>query len=105
HRCDELRIPTQRHSMSLLALDPPYVSVRGLAQAQRLIEDGVEYRCEVAGGGVDDLQHLGGRGLLLQSLARLGQEPRVFHRDDRLRREVLQERDLLVGERSDFLTE
>src|SRR5215471_18516308 len=31
HRCDELRIRTQRHSMSLLALDPPYVSVRGLA--------------------------------------------------------------------------
>ena len=30
-------------------------------------------------------------------------QPRVFHRDDRLRREVLQERDLLVGERPDLL--
>ena len=34
-----------------------------------------------------------------QSLARLGQQPRVLHRNDRLRREVLQQRDLLIGER------
>ena len=36
-------------------------------------------------------------------LARLGQQPRVLHRDHRLRREVLQQRDLLVGERPDLL--
>ena len=48
-------------------------------------------------------KHLGGRGLLFQRLARLGDQPRVLHRDDRLRREVLQQRDLLVGERPDFL--
>ena len=30
-------------------------------------------------------------------------QPRVLHRDDRLRREVLQQRDLLVRERADFL--
>jgi hypothetical protein len=34
---------------------------------------------------------------------RLGQEPRVLDRDHRLRREVLQQRDLLLGERPDFL--
>ena len=50
-----------------------------------------------------DLQYLGGRGLLLQGLARLGQEPRVLHRDHRLRREVLQQRDLLFGKRPYFL--
>ena len=27
------------------------------------------------------------------------EQPRILHRDDRLRREVLQQRDLLVGER------
>ena len=48
-------------------------------------------------------KHLGGRGLLLQRLARLGDQPRVLHRDDRLRREVLQQRDLLVGERPHLL--
>ena len=30
-------------------------------------------------------------------------QPRVLHRDDRLRREILQQRDLLVGERPHFL--
>jgi hypothetical protein len=31
-----------------------------------------------------------------------GQEPCILHRDDRLRREILQQRNLLVGERSDL---
>ena len=69
----------------------------------RLIKDCIEHRREIAGRGIDDPQHIGGRGLLLQRLARLGQEPRVFHRNDRLRREILQQRDLLVGERPHFL--
>ena len=48
----------------------------------------VKHRRKLAGRGIDDLQHLGGRGLLLQGLARLGQQPRILHRDDRLRREI-----------------
>ena len=76
--------------------------IGGPAEAVRLLQYRVEHRREVAGRGVDDLQHLGGRGLLLQRLARLGHQPRVLHRDDRLRREILQQRDLLVGERPDF---
>ncbi|HVC54610.1 MAG TPA: hypothetical protein VND95_01565, partial [Stellaceae bacterium] len=67
--------------------------------ALRFIKDRVEHRGEVAGRGIDDLQHLGGRGLLFEGLARLGDEARVFHRDDRLRREILQQRNLLVAER------
>ena len=59
------------------------------AQAERLFEDGIEYGGKVAGRSIDDPEHLGGRGLLLQGLARLGDQPRVFHRDDRLRGEVL----------------
>ena len=31
------------------------------------------------------------------------EESRVLHRDDRLRREILQKRDLLIGERPHFL--
>jgi len=34
--------------------------------------------------------------------ARLSQQPRVLHRDHRLRGEILQQRDLLVGERENF---
>src|ERR1700687_6146844 len=76
---------------------------KGFAKAVRLLQYRVKHRGEVAGRGIDDLQHLGGRGLLLQGLLRLGDEARVLHRDDRLRREILQQRDLLVGEGPDFL--
>jgi hypothetical protein len=76
---------------------------RGFAEAKRLIESRVEHGGKIAGRAVDDLQHLGGRSLLLQSLARLGQEPRVLHCNDRLRREILQQRNLLVGKGPDLL--
>ena len=49
------------------------------AQRVRLIEDCVEYRHKVPRRGVDDPQHLGSRGLLLQRFARLGDEPRILH--------------------------
>src|SRR6516164_9051834 len=78
--------------------------VGGATLSRRPFQQGVEHRREVAGRGIDDLQYLGGRRLLLQGLARLGDEPRVFHCDDRLSREILHERDLLVRERADFLT-
>ena len=55
------------------------------------------------GERIDDLQYLCGRGLLLQCLARLGHQPRVLHRDNGLRREILQQRDLLIGERPHLL--
>ena len=73
---------------------------RRLAQAGRLFQHRVEHRAEVAGRGVDDLQYLGSCSLLLQRLARLGDEPSVFHCDDRLRREVFEERDLFFSERA-----
>src|SRR6516165_11223418 len=49
---------------------------RRLAQPHSLFDHRVEYWREVAGRGIDDLQYLGSRGLLLQCLARLGQESR-----------------------------
>ena len=58
----------------------------------------------------DDLQHLAGRGLLLQrlgeivgALAQFVEQPRVLDGDDGLRGEVLHQLDLLVGERTHFL--
>jgi hypothetical protein len=37
------------------------------------------------------------------ALAQFTEQPRILHRDHRLLREILQQRDLLVGERSRFL--
>ena len=48
------------------------------AEAVRLFQDRVEYRREIAGRGIDDLQHLGGRGLLLQGLAQSRSMSRAF---------------------------
>ena len=42
------------------------------AQPHRLFEHRVENRGEVAGRGIDDLQYLGGRGLLSERLVALG---------------------------------
>jgi hypothetical protein len=40
--------------------------------------------------------------LLLQSLARFGQQPRILHRNDRLRREVLEQCQFCDGKRANF---
>src|SRR6516225_8088967 len=75
----------------------------GPAQGMRLFQNRVENWGEVAGRGVDDLQYLGGRGLLLQGLARLVDQPRILHRNDCLCGEVVQQCDVLVGEWSYLL--
>src|SRR5215469_636220 len=64
-----------------------------------LLQYRVEYRCEIAGGGINYPQNLGGCGLQLQCLLCLVDEPRVLHRDNRLGCEVLQQGDLLIAER------
>src|SRR5262249_21821043 len=73
------------------------------AKTVRLFQHRVEHGREDAKGGVDDAEHLSGCGLLLQGFACFGDQPRVLHRNDRLRGEVLQEGNLLVSEWADFL--
>src|SRR5262249_9504868 len=74
------------------------------AQYVRLLQYRREHRREITGRGVDDLQYLGGRGLLPQGFARLGDQPRVLHCNDRLRGEVLQQRDLFICKGTDLPT-
>ena len=56
----------------------------GLAELDRRSREGVENRLKVKGRAADDLQHVGGRGLLLERLAQLVEQPRVLDGDDRL---------------------
>src|SRR5215472_10060569 len=72
-------------------------------QLRCLLQYRIEHWRNTPRRGIDDLQHFGGRSLLLQGFARLRQQPRVLHCNDRLDRKVLQQRDLLVGERPDLL--
>jgi hypothetical protein len=84
------RHPVCRGQTEPLAVIGAQLAEGTAAQAQRFRQHRIEHRGEVAGRAVDDLQYLGSRRLLLQGLARLGDQPRVLHRDHRLRREILQ---------------
>src|SRR5262245_7622375 len=91
------RMSALGNGSGVITFKDPQASERGPAKGMGLLQYRIEHRSEVARRRIDDLQHLGSRGLLLQRLARLGQEPRVLHRDDRLRREIFEQRNLLVG--------
>jgi hypothetical protein len=73
---------------------------RRTAQPHRLFQHRIEYRREVARRGIDDLQHLGGCGLAFQRLLLFGEQACVLHRNHSLSREVLQQRNFLLGERT-----
>jgi hypothetical protein len=82
----------------------------GLADAGRVRQYGLEHRLQLAWRAADDLQHVRGRGLLLQrlgevvgALAQLVEQPGVLDRDDGLGREVGHQLGLLVGEWTHFL--
>ena len=76
---------------------------------RRALDDGVEHRLHVGRRAADDAEHLGRRRLMLQRLAQFRvalleflEQPHVLDGDDRLVGEGLQQRDLLLGERTDL---
>src|SRR5262249_62109719 len=79
-----------------VALEQPRVIP--LAQASHRLDKGVKHRLQVESRATDDLEHVGGSGLLLQRLALLVQQSGVLDGDDGLGRKVLHKRDLLIGE-------
>src|SRR6516225_6011854 len=87
---ERLRYAMTRDSAEVLAVVKKQASEFGPAEGVRLFKYRIKHRGKIAGRGVDDLQYLGGCGLLFQCLARLGDQPRVLHCDDRLCGEVLQ---------------
>src|SRR6516162_6146049 len=60
HRTQDLAVPRMQHAD------------RRFAYAHRLFQHRVEYRGEIAGGGIDDLQYFGGRSLLPQGFVTFG---------------------------------
>ena len=49
----------------------------------------LQHRLQIEGRAADDLEHVGGGGLLLQRFAQLVEQPRVLDGDDGLGGEVL----------------
>ena len=79
----------------------------GRAQARRRLHERVEHGLQVEGRAADDLEHVGGRGLLLQRFTQvfrarlhLFEQPHVLDRDDSLVGEGLKQLDMMVGKRA-----
>src|SRR5215469_10417822 len=101
---DELDRETLRcRETGTVAIDEPKGTLDGATEPDRLFEHRIEHRREIARRGIDDLQYLRSRRLLFERLACLGDQPGVFHRNHGLRGEILQESNLLVRERSNFM--
>ena len=81
-------------------VDAQYVPLSASQRCAGRFDQRVEHCLQSNGRAADDLEHLGGGGLLLQRyLAQLVEQPRVLDGDDGLSGEVRDQRDLLVGER------
>jgi hypothetical protein len=74
-----------------------------LAQPGPRFDQRVEHNLEIKGRAADDLEHVGGGGLLLQRFAQLIYQPSILDRDDSLRGEIRDQLDLLASERADLL--
>ena len=70
----------------------------GIAEPGGGFNEGLQHRLQIESRPADDLEHVGGRGLLLQQFTQLVEQPRILDGDDGLVGEVLHQFDLLVGE-------
>ena len=63
--CQRFREAIRRHGSKFFAIVKLQRAAGDTAEAMRFLQDRLEYRLEVAGRGVDDLENFRGRGLLL----------------------------------------
>ena len=56
----------------------------GIAKPGRRFNERLEHRLQIEGRAADDLEHVGGRGLLLERLPQLVEQPRVLDGNDSL---------------------
>ena len=97
-RCRSSRLPSNVRPLG--RNDRRYVR---LAQPRRRLDQRIEHRLQIEGRAADDLEHVGGGGLLLQRFAQLVEQAGVLDGDDGLGGEVRDQLDLLVGERPHLL--
>src|SRR5262245_20585977 len=96
------RHPVARFEVEDLAPWSAYGHHVGLAQPGGGLDQRVEHGFEIERRAADDLEHIGGGGLLLEGLAEFVEQPGVLDRDDGLIREGLDHRELLGGEGSNL---
>ena len=67
-----------------------------LAKSSRRLKQRVEHRLQIESRAANDLEHVGGRGLLLERFAQFAQQPRILNGDDGLIRKSFDELNLPV---------
>ena len=99
-----------RHQMEKVAIELIQGAGAGAGQLHRAANDGHEHGLDVRRRAADDAQDLAGRGLLLERLGqvrvlglKLGEQPRILDRDDRLVGEGLQQGDLALRKQPHLL--
>src|SRR5262249_13692207 len=97
------REPIGRFKVVSFAFRSTYGYHVGLAKARRRFGECGEHRLQIEGRAADDLENVGGGGLLLERLAQLVEQSRVLDGDYGLGGEVLDQLDLLVGERAHLM--
>src|SRR5271166_2487839 len=75
-----------------------------LAEPSSRLDERIQHALQVEGRAADNLEHIGGRGLLLERFAKLVEQPRVLNGDDRLGGECVQELDLRISKQASFST-
>src|SRR5262245_27163800 len=98
-----LRCIVQRYVPEYIAFVEQQVAEAGLADTNSVLKHSFEHWLKLAGRARNDLQHVGGGGLLLERFAQFVQQPRVLDGDDSLASKAFEECDLLVRERTDLL--
>src|SRR5215831_16684882 len=101
----------QRDTSEYIAIVQQQIAETRLADLRRILQHRLKDRLKLTGRRADDAQHLRGSRLLLKrfaqiirALAQLVEQTRVLNGDDGLGGEILDQVDLLVGERPYFLT-
>src|SRR6516164_6232910 len=74
--CELLGLTADGDSTKFLAIDDYQATRCGFAERMRLVQHRIKDGLKVSGRGIDNLEDLGGGGLLLQRLARLRDEAR-----------------------------
>src|SRR5262249_1251528 len=70
-----------------------------IAKARGRFDESVQYHLQIESRAADDLEHIGGRGLLLQGFTQFVEQPGVLDGDDGLVCKGGRQVNLFVGER------
>ena len=99
-----------RSDIEFLAIPEIHRAKRRSADTRGILKHLPEHRLQFARRRADDLQYFRGRGLLLQRLSQIIraltqflEQPRILNGDHSLLGKILDQRDLLVGERPNLL--